>query len=250
MDGSRCALGQDAYAFLGCLNGGGRSKSTYRRESIPPPPAAWNALQSRHCASQRRQSTSAFSLDEGFQSFTNQRRLLRYSSELLGYAYEIVIQRNGCSHRNLQAPIIASTDVILCASEFLGLLSRHLTGTASAVPPALQRVPALAAEGTYTTKSGAGRTARQYAQRKIRFHSKAITRTTMPITIPTARALLAFSVIAFRLSLRTPQGTVEAVLRPARTAEDGCPHASLYAPRFVLSSTSNCSMRSSFFERR
>src|ERR1700685_594267 len=80
-----------------------------------PPPAAWNILQSGHCASEGRQSTSAFPLDESFEGFTNQRRFLRYPSKLLGDAYEIVIQRNCCSHRELQAPIIASNDVTLCA---------------------------------------------------------------------------------------------------------------------------------------
>src|SRR5438552_17743623 len=87
----------------------------YLRESIRPYPPAWNILQLRHCASQRRQSASAFPLDEGFESFTNQRRFLRYPSELLGNAYEIVIKCKGCSHRRLQALIIASCDVILCA---------------------------------------------------------------------------------------------------------------------------------------
>ena len=64
-----------------------------------PPPAAWNILQLGHCASQGRQSACAFPLDEGLESFTNQRRFLRHPSEFLGDAYEIVIQRKGCSHR-------------------------------------------------------------------------------------------------------------------------------------------------------
>src|SRR6266487_6377087 len=85
-----------------------------RRESIRPYPAAWNILQLRHCASQGRQSASAFSLDEGFESFTNQRRFLRYPGELLCNADEVVIECNGCSHRKLQAPVIALNDVIFC----------------------------------------------------------------------------------------------------------------------------------------
>jgi hypothetical protein len=40
------------------------------------------------------------------------------------------------------------------------------------------------------------------AQRKIRFHSTAITRMTTPITITMARALFAFSAMIFRLSIR------------------------------------------------
>jgi hypothetical protein len=63
----------------------------YRRESIRPDPAAGNILQLRHGASQGRQSAGAFSLDEGFESFTNQRGFFRYASEFLGNAYEIVI---------------------------------------------------------------------------------------------------------------------------------------------------------------
>jgi hypothetical protein len=40
-------------------------------------------------------------------------------------------------------------------------------------------------------------------QRKSRFHNTAITSTTMPITIPMARALLTFFVKVFRLGVRT-----------------------------------------------
>jgi RNA polymerase sigma factor (sigma-70 family) len=82
-------------------------------------PAAWNILQFGHRASQGRQSARAFPFDEGFESFTNQRCFLRDSGELLGNAYQIVIKRNGGSQRILQAPIIASNDVIVCA--FLAL---------------------------------------------------------------------------------------------------------------------------------
>jgi|HubBroStandDraft_6_1064221.scaffolds.fasta_scaffold48414_4 hypothetical protein len=65
--------------------------------NLRPPP--WNILQFRHCASEGSQSAMALPLDEGFESFTNQRLFLCYPSELLGDAYEIVIKRNGCSRR-------------------------------------------------------------------------------------------------------------------------------------------------------
>ena len=80
-----------------------------------PPPAAWNILQFGHCASEGRQSASALPFDKGLESLTDQRRFLCDPSKLLGNAYEIVIQRNGGSHGELQAPIIASYDVVLCA---------------------------------------------------------------------------------------------------------------------------------------
>src|ERR1700730_8424628 len=63
-------------------------------------PATRNTLQSGHCACQRRQSAGAFALDERLESFTNQRSFLGDSGELLGNADEIVIECNGCPHRN------------------------------------------------------------------------------------------------------------------------------------------------------
>jgi hypothetical protein len=83
------------------------------RESILPDPAAWNVLQCRRRAVERRQPTSAFPLDKGFQSFTNQCRFLCHPSERLGYSYEIIIKCEGCSHEELQALVVALTDVEL-----------------------------------------------------------------------------------------------------------------------------------------
>ena len=75
-------------------------------------------------------------------------------------------------------------------------------------------------------------------QRNRRFHRRAITRTTCqsPFRWP---SLYSPSPLYFRLQRA-------AEVRPARTAEGGCPHAIHYAPRFVFNSTSNCSMWSSF----
>lgn len=95
-----------------------------------PLPAAWNTLQFGHCASQGRQSAGALPLDKGLESLTDQRRFLRDPSKLLGDTYEIVIQRNGCSHGKLQAPIIASNDVIICALRVEGPAGKSADETA------------------------------------------------------------------------------------------------------------------------
>jgi len=55
-----------------------------------------------------RQPAGALQFDESFKSFPNQGRFLFYPSELLGDEYEIVIQRNGCSHRKPKALMMAS----------------------------------------------------------------------------------------------------------------------------------------------
>jgi hypothetical protein len=48
-------------------------------------------LQSRHSASQRRQSASAFPLDQRFEGFAQQRRFLSYPGKFLSDAYKIIV---------------------------------------------------------------------------------------------------------------------------------------------------------------
>jgi hypothetical protein len=66
--------------------------------SISSKPAAWNILQLRHCATQRRQSAGAFPLDESFEIFPKQCGFVRQPGELLGNAYEIIVEYNSGSH--------------------------------------------------------------------------------------------------------------------------------------------------------
>ncbi len=61
-------------------------------------PSAGDFFQTGHRSTERCKSTGAFPLDEGLQSFPKQCGLFRHSGELLGGAYEIVIQRYGSSH--------------------------------------------------------------------------------------------------------------------------------------------------------
>jgi hypothetical protein len=45
----------------------------------------------------------------------NQRRFLRHPTELFSYSYEIIIKCEGCSHEELQALVVALSDVELYA---------------------------------------------------------------------------------------------------------------------------------------
>src|ERR1700684_351287 len=96
-------------------NGDSQSRRMYPRESSSADPAARNVLQFGHGPAQRSQSARTFPLDESLQRLTDQCCFLSYSGELLGDAYQIVIQREGRSHWDLQALIIASSDVYFCA---------------------------------------------------------------------------------------------------------------------------------------
>src|ERR1700737_1891490 len=98
MDGSQFGLRSDAFAVLCFPNEGGQSKPTCPRESIRPRLAARNILQFRHGALKGCQAAGALPLDEGLERLTKQRGFFRHPGELLGDAYEIVIQRNSCSH--------------------------------------------------------------------------------------------------------------------------------------------------------
>jgi len=53
----------------------------------------------RHRAPEGRQSAGAFALDERFEGFPKQGCLFDDAGEFLGGANEIVIQRNGGSHK-------------------------------------------------------------------------------------------------------------------------------------------------------
>jgi hypothetical protein len=60
-------------------------------------PAARNILQSGHGTSEGSQPAGAFTLDEGFEGFTDQCSLFFYAGELLGGADEIVVEGNSGS---------------------------------------------------------------------------------------------------------------------------------------------------------
>jgi hypothetical protein len=62
--------------------------------------AAWNIFQSWHGPAKRRQSSGAFALDQGFESFANQSGFLSDTRELLRDAEEFVIEGEGGSHRH------------------------------------------------------------------------------------------------------------------------------------------------------
>src|ERR1700730_2456346 len=82
------------------VNPNGRiCENQFSRTLVFARPAAWNTLQLGHGAPQGRQPASAFPLNEGLQRFTKQSRFLRYAGELLSGAYEVVVERNSCSHR-------------------------------------------------------------------------------------------------------------------------------------------------------